>query len=88
MKALKSEFYDFTGTKIDIEKITQEQLEEDTCYFFLSQEDISLVNLIFEPNEPFTKSGHYFYDYNCEEFLRLEDTQKSLKKIRKVFGRG
>lgn len=87
MRALKSEFYDFTGTKIDIEKITQEQLEEDTCYFFLSQEDISLVNLIFGPDEPFTKTGHYFYDFDCGEFLRLEDTEKSLKKIRKVFER-
>lgn len=87
MRALKSEFYDFTGTKIDIEKITQEQLCEDACYFFLSQEDISLVNLIFRPDEPFTKSGHYFYDFDCGEFLRLEDIQKSLKKIRKVFAR-
>lgn len=87
MKELKSKFFDFTGARIDITKITPEQLVEDACYFFLSQEDISLVNLIFEPDEPFTKTGHYFYDYDCEEFLRLEDIQKSVKKIRKVFAR-
>ena len=87
MRMLKSKFYDRAGEKIDITKITQEELDETAFYFFLSPEEISAVNRIFKPIEPFVKSGHYFYDYDCGEFLCLEDAQEHLDKIKEVFER-
>lgn len=87
MRALKSKFYDLNGKRIDITKIAPEELEEETSYFFLSPEEISAVNRIFEPIEPFTRSGRYFYDFDCGEFVCLEDAQKRLDKIKKVFER-
>lgn len=87
MRILKSKFYDRKGRRIDITKITTEELQEETFYFFLSPEEISAVNRIFKPIVPFTRSGHYFYDSDCGEFLCIEDAQERLDKIKKVFER-
>ena len=56
-------------------------------YFFLSPEEIKDVNNIFQRIETFTRSGHYFYDLDCGEFLCLEDAQEHLDKIREIFER-
>ena len=87
MRILKSKFYDRKGRRIDITKITTEELQEETFYFFLSQEEISAINRIFKYIVPFTRSGHYFYDSDCGEFLCLEEAQEHLDKIREVFER-
>ena len=87
MRILKSKFYDRKGRRIDITKITTEELQEETFYFFLSPEEISAINRIFKYIIPFTRSGHYFYDYDCGEFLCLEDAQERLDKIKEVFER-
>lgn len=88
MRRLKSKFYDRDGRRIDITKITTEELQEETFYFFLAPEEISAINRIFKYIVPFTRSGHYFYDYDCGEFLCLENAQERLDKIKEVFERG
>lgn len=87
MRTLKSKFYDRKGRKIDITKITIEELQEKTYYFFLVPEEINAINRIFEYIVPFTRSGHYFYDCDCGEFLCLENAQERLDKIKEVFER-
>ena len=87
MRILKSKFYDCKGRRIDITKITTEELQKETFYFFLSPEEISAINRIFKYNVPFTRAGHYFYDYDCSEFLCLEDAQERLDKIKEFFER-
>lgn len=56
MRILKSKFYDHKGRRIDITKITTEELQEETFYFFLSPEEISAINRIFKYIVPFTQS--------------------------------
>ena len=87
MRALKSKFYDRKGKRIDITKVIPEELQEETFYFFLSPEEIKDVNNIFQRIETFTRSGYYFYDCDCGEFLYLEDEQERLDKIKEVFER-
>ena len=87
MRTLKSKFYDRKGRRIDITKITIEELQEKTYYFFLVPEEINAINSIFEYIVPFTRSGHYFYDCDCGEFLCLENAQERLDKIKEVFER-
>ena len=88
MRILKSKFYDHKGRRIDITKITTEELQGETYYFFLAPEEISAINRIFKYIVPFTRSGHYFYDCDCGEFLCLENAQERLDKIKEVFERG